>query len=407
MEVTSFLDQENLHGDKLTHNIYSLLETKFLFGTDNSKHFLAQKSNISDENLLKNLSKADVGKVMILSIDGSGSTDGALAAKSLVHLESCLCRKSQNPNARIADFFDVGTGTGIGGILIAMLFTKGEDGRSLFTASEALQFIVKNRRNLVSSSSKKGILGEVFRSSKTNKLFRKMFGESTLKDTLKPVLVPCYDLSTRATFLFSRTDALQNDGFDFKMSEVCDATIANPMIGTVQMSSLDKKTKIVAVDGGLAMNNPTAAAITHVLNNKQEFPFCESVQDLLVVSLGNGVTNSSSAPNFIKIGGEASSEMIDESVSMAFCGLSANNYVRIQTMLENADQMLTQKSVESALFRGKKLSDQTNYEKIESFAGDVIKEGERRRMSILPTVMFKNSSSPRSSSATASTISSD
>ncbi|KAL5716553.1 hypothetical protein ACHQM5_018225 [Ranunculus cassubicifolius] len=413
--MTSFLDQESLYADKLTHEIFAALENKFLFGVDDSKPFFTTKSNILHENLFKNLSKADVGKVRILSIDGSGSTDGILAGKSLVHLESCLCRISGKSDARIADFFDVGTGSGIGGILVALLFTKGDDGRPMLKASEALQFIVKNRRKLIPTSSK-GVFGKLFSSSKRNKVFKKMFGESTLRDTLKPVLIPCYDFSTRATFLFSRTDAIENDSYDFKMSDVCAATLADPMVGAFQMSSIDKKTKLVAVDGGVAMNNPTAAAITHVLHNKQEFPFCNSVEDLLVVSLGNGMSGTRSALNFVKIGAEAASDMVDESVSMAFGGLMASNYVRIQSngcstskgkkMLEIAEQMLAQKNVESVLFRGKKVANKTNSEKLESIAEDLINEQERRKLSILPTVVFKNPLSARSSSATILTDSS-
>ena len=63
------------------------------------------------------------------------------------------------------------------------------------------------------------------------------------------------------------------------------------------------------------MNNPTATAITHVLNNKLEFPFCNGVDDLLIVSLGNGeIYNGSiarkSATSFIKIAGEGVSDMV-------------------------------------------------------------------------------------------------
>jgi molecular chaperone DnaK (HSP70) len=42
------------------------------------------------------------------------------------------------------------------------------------------------------------------------------------------------------------------------------------------------------MNGGLVMNNPTAAAITHVLHNKVEFPGLEGTKDMLVLSLGTG-----------------------------------------------------------------------------------------------------------------------
>jgi hypothetical protein len=70
--------------------------------------------------------------------------------------------------------------------------------------------------------------------------------------------------------------------------------------------------------------------------------------------------------------------------------------------------MLTQKNVESVLFKGRKMGESTNLEKLELFAGDVIKDEERRKTSILPTVVLKQTSpSPRTSSATTlSTLSS-
>ena len=143
-----------------------------------------------------------------------------------------------------------------------------------------------------------------------------------MKDTLKPVLIPCYDFSSHAPFLFSRADALEIDGYDFKMKDVCLATSADPtVVGAVEMRSVDERTKIVAMEGGVAMNNPTAAAMTHVLNNKQEFPFCNGVEDVLVLSLGNGewdfgsgdLTLSGAQQRFLRIAGEGASDMVSSS----------------------------------------------------------------------------------------------
>lgn len=320
--VTSFpqindIESVSFDVDKLTYEIFSILENQFLFGCDDSnpKLHVAAQAQV-DANALKS-GKQNSGKVRILSIDGGGSTDGILAAKSLAYLEDFLRRKSGKPDARISDYFDVVAGSGAGGILAALLFTRGKDGCPLFTADGALSFLIKNRREIFRSSDG-GIFRRVFRPSKVEKLFRKTFGECTLKDTLKSVLIPCYDLSTRAPFLFSRADAHEMDGYDFKIRDVCIATSAEPTVsGAVEMSSVDKRTKISAVDGGIAMNNPTAAAITHVLNNKQEFPFCNTVEDLLVVSLGNGesdfgaVNLNSSPASFTRIAGEGASDVVN------------------------------------------------------------------------------------------------
>ncbi|KAL5977356.1 hypothetical protein ACLOJK_021702 [Asimina triloba] len=417
--------------DKLSYEIFSILESKFLFGYDaDPSLYLAGIGNSPVTGDLK-ARKDTAGKVRILSIDAGGSTDGILAAKSLARLESTLRQKSDDPDARIADFFDVAAGSGAGGILAGLLFTRGADGRPLFTAAGALKFLAENRGR-ISSKSGNGMLRRLFRSPKAERVYRKAFSEYTLKDTLKPVLIPCYDLSSGAPFLFSRADAIETDGYDFKMMEVCSATATGQR--PVQMRSVDGRTPIVAVGGGVSMSNPTAAAITHVLNNKQEFPFCRGVEDLLVVSLGNGESNCGmygrrdpalSTGDYVRIAGEGVADMVDQTVSMAFGHLRDTNYVRIQanefdtgksqitsrhrsggdsigSLLDAAEKMLGRKNLESVLFQGKKISERTNGEKLDGIAGELIKEQQRRKSSLFPTVMIKQMSPRTSSSRTMS-----
>ncbi|MBA0807419.1 hypothetical protein Gohar_023225 [Gossypium harknessii] len=411
--------------DSLTNQIFSILENKFLFGDHENNAAIKTR----EEDHLKSGNQLS-GKVRILSIDSGSFSDGILAAQSLLTLQTFLRQKSGNPNVVIAQYFDVVAGSGAGAILAALLFTRAENGAPIFTADQALQFLLKNRRKLFPSSPQ-GIFRRLFRPSKVNKLLSKTFGELTLKDTLKPILIPCYDLCSNAPFLFSRADALEMDGYDFKMKDVCYATSADPtVVGAVRMKSVDERTKILAVEGGVAMNNPAAAAITHVLNNKQEFPFCNGVEDLLVLSLGNGESgfgsgdpNLTPAPTrFLRIAGEGASDMVDQAVSMAFGGTgNGSKYVRIQgtpnvkpnsesdAVMSVTKEMLGQRNVESHLFKGKKRSEVTNLEKLEMMGGELIKEQERRKTGILPTVVLKQKQSaatPRTSSASATTISS-
>lgn len=51
--------------------------------------------------------------------------------------------------------------------------------------------------------------------------------------------------------------------------------------------------------------------------------------------------------------------------------------------------MLSQKNVESVLFRGKKVAEQTNAEKLERFAHELVKERDRRRTSPLSPALVK------------------
>ncbi|KAI7727886.1 hypothetical protein M8C21_010175 [Ambrosia artemisiifolia] len=401
-----------MDNNKLTSEIFSILENNFLFGYN---------QNPSPENR-----NSGTGKVRILSIDGGGATDGTLAAKSILHLETIIRRISGDPNAHISDYFDVVAGSGIGGVIAALLFTKGENGKPLFTAGETVKFVAENGAKLCRSD-KSGVFRRVFRVPA--KVFDRTFKELTLKDTLKTVLIPCYDLNTGAPFVFSRADAVEMDACDFKLSSVCNATTTTGR--PINITSVDQRTRIVAVSGVVAMNNPTAAAITHVLYNKQQFPFCNGVEDLLVVSLGNGEPSNLTAGNgtptrtaLVKIVGEAVSDTVDQAVSMAFGQSRKSGYVRIQgnkglfnvkdekkyaNMSVQADDMLKQHNVESVLFHGKKCNS-TNLEKLEFFAREIFKESERRKTSTIPIVLLNQtttSSSARTSSATTlSTISS-
>ncbi|KAH6804007.1 PATATIN-like protein 6 [Perilla frutescens var. frutescens] len=175
------------------------------------------------------------------------------------------------------------------------------------------------------------------------------------------------------------------------------------------------------------MSNPTAAAITHVLHNKQEFPFVRGVEDILVLSVGAGGQLMEGSFDFdqvktwkakdwarplARISGDSAAEMVDHSVAMAFGQSRSSNYVRIQAncssfgqcganvdsdpspsnikiLMGIADEMLKQKNVESVLFSGKKIVEQSNSEKLDWFAEQLVLEHQRRSCRIAPTVAFK------------------
>jgi len=251
-----------------------------------------------------------------------------------------------------------------------------------------------------------------------------VFGDATLRDTVAPLLVPCYDLATAAPFVFSRADAVESDTFDFRLRDVCAATCAAGR-EPVAVRSVDGLTAIAAASAGVAaMGNPAAAAITHVLHNKQEFPLATGVEDILVLSIGAGAsatvscgsnapmpTRSPSPRDLARVTAEGVADMVDESVAMAFGPARGSNYVRIQagkapaplcagTAAAAAGAMLAQRSVESVLFRGQRQSERTNAEKVDALAAELVKEQERRRRSPLPNVAIKEVAAPRLSSAT-------
>lgn len=457
---SELMQEPSIDTDKLSYEIFSILESKFLFGYGDEKLWVPKevspavdqpKSDVSVTPMAENdgvqAIKNQRGKICVLCIDGGGMRS-ILSGKALAYLEHALKTKSGNPNARIADYFDVAAGTGVGGVFTAMLFGSKNNRRPIFKAEDTWRFLAEQGKRLYKSKSGGGgFIRRILRgggggsggaigsaTARFERAMKEAFTENgrslTLKDTLKPVLIPCYDLSSSAPFLFSRADALETDSFDFRLWEVCRATSAEPaFFEPVSMRSVDGKTRCVAVDGGLAMSNPTAAAITHVLHNKQEFPFVRGVEDLLVLSLGNGQLLEGNyeydrvkgwkakdwARPMARISGDTSADMVDHAVAMAFGQGRSSNYVRIQAngssmgrwgvnvdsdpspsnvnMLTGiADEMLKQKNIESVLFGGKRIGEQSNYEKLDWFAGELVLEHQRRSCRIAPTVAFKQAS---------------
>ncbi|XP_038978214.1 patatin-like protein 3 [Phoenix dactylifera] len=420
MESAAAWMEPSLDVDKLRYEIFSILENKFLFGCDDPKLFLSAGSPPTTPP-----KASAAGRVRILSIDGGGAaSDSILAGFALARLEAFLRKFSGDPAARIADFFDLAAGSGAGGVLAAMLFTRGPDGRPLFSADEAHRLLTKNRSRLATSG-EKGLLRKIFRRSggQAGVFFRGIFGDATLRDTVKPVLIPCYDLASGAPFVFSRADAVETDGYDFLMREVCAATCAAAGAAAVEMRSVDGRTRIRAVGGGLVMSNPTAAAVTHVLNNNLEFPFAAGVENLLVLSLGAGEPEPAgrtsappSAADLVRIAGIGQADVVDQAVAMAFGTNRTTSYIRIQGNgvslaravdgVEAAEEALAERNVESVLFRGRKVTERTNGEKLKWATEELIGEHDWRR-SRVPTVLMKPTMTPRTScSTTVTTVSS-
>ncbi|XP_020584922.1 patatin-like protein 6 [Phalaenopsis equestris] len=447
-------EEPSIDTDKLSYEIFSILESKFLFGYDEAHQLCVPKSPAAASTISDSAAaiKSQRGKVCILSIDGGGGVGmrGILPGKVLAYLEKALQSKSGDSNARISDYFDLAAGTGVGGFFTAMLFATRDNSRPAFRAEDTYRILVDKGRRFYRkrSSSSPALLRCVFPSgcrrvmaemTKAMEMaMKETFGESlTLRDTLKPVLIPCYDLHSSAPLVFSRADALENESFDFRLWEVCRATWAElGRFEPIDMLSVDRSTHCIGIDGGLAMSNPTAAAITHVLHNKQEFPFVRGVEDLMVLSLGCGAAAAASLPKtsgsrlehqklrrwgakewarpIARISSDGAADLVDHAVSLAFGECRNANYMRIQAngpsagrcgadvdsdpssanvnvLLNVAEEMLKQKNVESVLFGGRRISEQTNMEKLDWIAGELVLEHQRRSCRIAPTVAFKQS----------------
>jgi len=244
--------------DKLSYEIFSLLESKFLFGAGAGAGCLSSGAGTPARAFL------DGGRVRVLSIDGcggAGAEDALLAAAALARLEAGLREQAGDPDARVADFFDVAAGAGAGAVLAAMLFLRGADGRPRYTAQEALAFVASSvGRKEKNWGGRRGRWAKLFRGCRRggDRMLRRVFGDATLRDTVAPLLVPCYDLATAAPFVFSRADAVESDSLDFRLRDVCAATGADRG-ALADVRSVDGLTAIAAACQGAGQGAGAAA----------------------------------------------------------------------------------------------------------------------------------------------------
>lgn len=367
-------------------------------------------------------------KICILTIDGGGMR-GIIPARVLIYLEEALQKKSGDAEARIADYFDIVAGTSVGGLIATMLFARDDKAsktrpRPLFTSHEAWKLIAEKgklifkipwqRRPLAKL---RGILTPRYSTKNMESLLKGHLVDShgralTLKDTLKPVLIPCYDLRSAGVLLFSKADAMRSPSLDFNLWEVCRATAAVPaFFKPMQIVSMDGATSVTAIDGGLVMNNPTSAAVAHVLHNKAEFPEVNSTEDILVLSLGTGLFERSYKYETVRFWGafqwakpvvrivlDGISDMVDHIMSIAFTD-HRKNYLRIQVsglpsrcltemddptstnvkrLTKLAEDMFSQPCIEHIPLGGKQNMSTTNKEELDRFIECLMVEHQAR-----------------------------
>nr|GMD88057.1 patatin-like protein 3 [Ipomoea batatas] len=119
----------------------------------------------------------------------------------------------------------------------------------------------------------------------------------------------------------------------------------------LELKSVDDRTKISAIGSGVAMNNLTAAVLAHVLNNKHELPFSVSVENLLVVSLGNGESDSSTGNQIAHCALELKSVDDRTKTSAVGSGVAMNNPTvpALTHVLNNKHELPFSVSVENLL----------------------------------------------------------
>ncbi|PSS21307.1 Patatin-like protein [Actinidia chinensis var. chinensis] len=308
--------------------------------------------------------------VTVLSIDGGGIR-GIIPGTILGFLESKL-QELDGPDARLADYFDVIAGTSTGGLVTTMLAAPNKNNRPLYAAKDINDFYFQHcpkifpqrgGNNLINTviSFFGAVTGPKYDGKHLRTLVKELLGNTTVNQTLTDVVIPTFDIKRLQPVIFS-TDAGNEDvSKNALLSDICLGTSAAPTYLPAyyfetkyengQTRSYD------LIDGGVAANNPTLTAITHIsrelLMGKFKFVHIKPMEsrNMLVLSLGTGVPkqepkyNAAAASKWgllkwvfqngatpiLDVYGDASSDMVDFHVSTLFRSLqNEKNYLRIQ-----------------------------------------------------------------------------
>ncbi|XVF64005.1 hypothetical protein PTKIN_Ptkin09bG0132500 [Pterospermum kingtungense] len=308
--------------------------------------------------------------ITVLSIDGGGIR-GLIPGTILAFLESQL-QKLDGEEARLADYFDVITGTSTGGLVTAMLTTPNpdDDNRPLFAAKDINDFYLQHCPKIFPQDGSpfapaanlvKSLTGPKYDGKYLHDVVKEKLGETRLDQTLTNVVIPTFDIKQLQPKIFSSYEVKKNPCKNALLSDICIGTSAAPTyLPAHQFETKDSNgnvTEFHLIDGGVAANNPTLVAISDVTKeishgNSDFFPIKPNdYARFQVLSLGTGtkkceekypahlaakwgllgwLTSEHSTP-LIDVFMQASSDMVDFHLATVFQSLqSEDSFLRIQ-----------------------------------------------------------------------------
>ncbi|WJX09422.1 Proteolipid protein 2 [Trifolium repens] len=306
--------------------------------------------------------------VTILSIDGGGIR-GLIPAAIIEFLESHL-QELDGEDARLADYFDVISGTSTGGLVTAMLAAPDKNNRPLFAAKDIRPFYLEHCPKIFPQHRGLGgtILAKVMRSlggpkydgKYLHEVVREKLGDIKLHETVTNIVIPTFDIKTLQPIIFSSYQLKNSSILDAKLSDICISTSAAPTyLPAHNFTNKVGETEVEfnLIDGGVCANNPALVAMNEVTKQIiKQSPDFFPIKPLeygrfLIISIGTGtakneekfnaqmaakwglldwLTQSGSNP-LIDVFTQSSGDMIDFHLSAVTQALhSEDNYLRIQ-----------------------------------------------------------------------------
>ena len=208
-------------------------------------------------------------------------------------------KKSNNPDARLADYFDMIAGTSTGGILTCLYLCPDEKdpSKARFKAEDAVNMYMNHGGEIFSISwykkfrSISGLVDELYPSEPWEKVLGDYFGEIELKHLIRPCLISSYDVYDSKAYFFTQHDARITEGRNFYVRDIARATSAAPSYFEAAEIKSMSGVGYPLIDGGVFANNPALCAYAEARqwalrpeNNNSH----TRTEDMFILSIGNG-----------------------------------------------------------------------------------------------------------------------
>lgn len=217
----------------------------------------------------------------VLAIDGGGIR-GIIPALILEQIE-------KRTNRPISDVFDMLSGTSTGGIIALGLTLPGPDGKPARSAHDIVALYEREGMTIFPPSLHEmlhleTVLGAKYSAHGIEQTLHRYFGDAHLKDALKPVVIPSYDIEKQVPIFFKSERAKGSPDSDFLMRQVARATSAAPTYFPPEKVDTDDPLQYYAlIDGGVIANNPAMCAYAEAIKMGKV-----DGAGVLMVSLGTG-----------------------------------------------------------------------------------------------------------------------
>lgn len=277
----------------------------------------------------------------VLSIDGGGIR-GIIPGQILVEIE-------REFGVKVANDFDMVAGTSTGGILACAFLLEHPDNPNnpKFSAEEVVGLYFKKGEDIFDVPffhkvrTAGGILDEKYPAKGIESALKEYFGNTWLKDLLKPCIITSYDITNRKGHFFGQHKAMNDPDYNFKVRDVARSTSAAPTYFECEQIASEAGTHYALIDGGVFVNNPSLVAYAEGRNIFEVAGEEATAKDMKILSIGTGFTQKPYAYKKAKKWGMA--EWVQPVIDIMMSGASEVAHYQLDKIygtIDNPDQYL-------------------------------------------------------------------